>query len=408
MAMICSEFGGVSRVAAPHLQPIRIDPNSIDRSSEYLKRIPENEWQEFLHQMQGVGRRPLLQELEAFQLGQWNHPVFLEPNWCYSAFHAYLKGRLDENGMNKLFLYKACSDQTKELNKKFEKHQLRNDDGTLNEEAFDLLEKSIRRCECFTERDLERIGEMLATLRPDQTQFFIIGNKNDLFQRVATSIGFCTLDPYTQVVLPPDLAYKILQVKCGKNTMAPRCVLGFWDEELFSNPSERIICIPSFFKLPKHLQGLEASPLAIYYHDIAYHLLIESANPCRDIWVQFLRFLLQESLNPKRLICKSLIAKVSDRDFLMLVKNRLHFLEENFWACLTTLLPRDANNFLILFAEFYKKNRQNLERYGLTIKSLQRAHSAMFFDGRFPKEDIHFLTNLEEYLTRECPNSSQM
>jgi hypothetical protein len=385
---------------------------SYHRKSNFLRRIPEEEWIVILRKLH---RAPSPEESEAFSFGKWDHPIFCVEGWIYRAFYGYLQGTWNVDVMSKLFLYDACQRQVKKNQncKKRRKpyllksYQLINSQGEVDQSSLELL--SAATAEYLNPQELASLIERLSQIAPEQTQFFAVERlQDDLFDSIARKppIGrlhwtFLTAQTKNrgnswrsaaapsqryslwQVVASPEFIYAIHQAKFKKNAIRPIPILGYSPIEILSNPDARIVCIPSIVSVPEKAHLRSCEPLGMYHHDIAYHHALESANMHRPVWIAFAKFLREKG--------KELMAVITlDRDLLPYVRLRKEEIAETFWISLEhqfllflVAYKREepngyppervkafAKSFIDEFCEFYERNNFQRE-YGLTLKSLE-------------------------------------
>lgn len=362
------------------------------RKTNYLRRIKDEEWQPFALRLEQNGRKATEDELKAFQQGDWEHPVFKNPNWDLSAFYAFLEGRLDESTMNKLFLYRECCEQIMSDGSKKEElqtYQLYNTDGQLNETAKKKLQWETRKY--LNQDQFETLLQEMKNLPPEKTQFFLINRTADgmleqHFQFTSSHwlLGVSRLWrdknkwKATQFVVPPDVICLIHRARFKENGMNLVPHLGYSPIEKLSDPLNRPMSMTSFFNLPNKLHGLKASGLSSENHDAIYHGGLESANQHRPLWSKYAKYLIEE-LNSKILsalppqsteapdaadqlaalqklikpFVSELIESALDREILTYFTDRKDDSSTNFWIALENYLNRSKTHWKL---NFHHKN----------------------------------------------------
>ena len=256
------------------------------KKRNFLRRIPQNEWNAIIQKITRLNHSISLEELTAFRLGNWAHPVFDHADWIYFAFQAYLEDRLDLDTMCKLFLYSACqrqvtideigeSDALELLAGKgdcfsvfksslgFASFQVVKSDGEFDEPSRSSLRAASR--EYLDDGEFQVFLNLLSELRPEQTQFFIIQREYDaLFDGIREETEWPLFITYSsalgdsqpavwQTVASPEFIYRMHQARFGENAIRPSPALGYSEIEHLSHPTSRVVSIPSFVPLPKKL-----------------------------------------------------------------------------------------------------------------------------------------------------------
>ena len=90
---------------------VKIGDVSALRQSNYLRRIPEDQWRAIIQKIEEINHPATEEELLAFEKGKWWHSIFGNDHWPYIAFHGFLEGKLTQTTLNRLFLYQACKKQ---------------------------------------------------------------------------------------------------------------------------------------------------------------------------------------------------------------------------------------------------------------------------------------------------------
>ncbi len=138
------------------------------RKSNFLRRVPDEEWDAALKIIQELGHVNSAEELNAFHVGQWDHPIFQDPNWIYFAFHEYLQNNLSEDKICKLFLYNECQKTIPSQLKIFQLIKY----GQIDQEALDILRKSTRNY--LNDEAFEKLINYFLSLPSEDTQFFAV------------------------------------------------------------------------------------------------------------------------------------------------------------------------------------------------------------------------------------------
>lgn len=365
-----------------------VKPYSLQKRSNFLRRIPEEEWQQAIQWMEKEGLSASLDELRAFQKGFWKHSVFQNPNWILIAFQAYLEERLDMETMCRLFLYYAC------LKEDLRTFQLLDEGGNCDPEAWEALRRATR--DYLNDEQLTHLHQALAMLPPEETQFFSVHRQMDGLLKAIVGVGLQwpqftlgimgepKLDQtrewcVEQMIAPPALIYQIHRARFGENAIRPLPSLGFSHQENLSDPFARVVSIPSFFSLPDNLHKHKAAALTVYHHDVAYHHAVESGNSHRLFWIKFAFYLQKESLKPASKISQEIVEHTWDRDLGSYLRNRNESESINFWLALASyccnLSRRQLYSDAILdcFLACYRENPELVRKYGLSVESLKRS-----------------------------------
>ncbi len=422
---------------------------SEHRKRNFLRRISDGDWNAILQKIEGLNHSISSEELDAFRLGMWEHPVFDHADWIYFAFQAYLEDLIAPDTMCKLFLYNSCQrqvvlDEAKESDilemlegksgsfsvfnrsSSFETCQVFTANGEVDPRSLDHLKEATK--QYLDEREFRDFLSALSELPPEQTQFFIIEREPDsAFDAIRENVEWplfitCSSNPEDswlsvwQTVAPPEFIYRMHRARFGENAIRPAPALGYSEIENLSNLTSRIVSIPSFVPLPEKLHNLSAQPLTFYHHDIVYHHAIESANMHRPVWIAFAKFLKEREEN-------WIFRTTLDRELLNYLEERKEVSSDNFWiglpyhsetAIATMRTERHiskerereyVNRFVFLFAEFYFKNQAELEeRHGLSIESLQQCLLRRVKDPLVSLADFRFLQALYTFLEERSHN----
>jgi hypothetical protein len=176
--------------------------------------------------------------------------------------------------------------------------QLKNQDGTLNLEDWELLSASMQD---ISAEKLEKVKAAILDLPPSETQMFLFHRNKILRPEHAWSPLYSVYDlvwesgsafrmvckneegkdEFLFSVIPPTLHYTVLHAIFGKNAMLANPVCGaFSNPEDFESPTARDAYIPcSFFKTPDRVHEVSADALGIMIHDVLGHLWFEGATP---------------------------------------------------------------------------------------------------------------------------------
>jgi len=201
-----------------------------------------------------------------------------------SVLKAYLEGHLDEMEAAKYFLYLRCLTSSQEtcvhsINDEWSLRLLsRALPGWSKAHLRDLLTKAEERV--FFSFHTPFIEEPLTPIDP--------ANYNVQF--LSFSLGFVVEgEQIRNFIFPPKLWQEILNVRFGSNAIRVQPILGYSEQEKFSDYSQRIVSIPAdFATVPTQVHNIVDGKdnLAMYQHDAFYHVPIESANPHRAIWTK--------------------------------------------------------------------------------------------------------------------------
>lgn len=405
----------IAAASSPHaivLTSIAEDDLVQHRNSEFFKRMSDEKWNAALEHIASLNHVFNKEEIEALEKGRWTHPIFSHPNWIYLALQARLQNKLSEQALSKLCLFDTCQRHVEAENllesgsSDMQIFQLYSEEGALDKTACALLHQATKNY-----LDHNHFGFLLhemAKWEPEETQFFVVRRKSDeLLEQIMQPGGvewdFLTLPPETlsdrlnsslrQVVPPPDFAYAIYKARFPHNAMEPLPSVDFSLIAKLSHVSKRPVSIPAFFaNFPETVHGSKAKPLSVYYHDIAYHLPMESANMHRRIWIDFALFLKENAKNARNEQKEQLLAivpTVLDRDFPNYLKKVDPKAPHSFWIsmayCIESIRIGHFDNkrspeyrafrdkFIELFIDFYydqKQCRTLRERYRLRLDSL--------------------------------------
>lgn len=387
------------------IQKIKINNGPQLKKRGFLRRIPEEDWIQILQKIEQLNHKVLPDERKAFRLGEWNHPIFVNKDWAYFAFHEYLIGNLTVNEISKLLLYDACqrqaeSDRINESDLRLQVYQLVDSGGNIDEKALSVLQESTETY--LNHEHFNNLIEKLRKMPPEKTQFFSINrNRHDsLFSKITSTsnrvekIAWKFLTRFYekniwQVVVPPELLYEILFSRFQANAMRLIPVIGYSKIEKFSDPNARIIFIPCSFVrcttdeqlhfwrnyVPyaecEEVHSSRCSPLTVFHHDV-YHHSIEAANMHRSVWIEFAQFIKNKGI-------EEVFPITFDREFIVYVKGKESDVGK-FWMALcdhsTALSGEPANlnegQFIELFTEFYFRNSYAIDvKFGLNLDNFK-------------------------------------
>lgn len=260
---------------------------------ELIRRIPNDEWnnlKKLLNSLSALDNSMI----EAFQLGNWNDPIFRNQNWTLYAFKAYLRGDLSKERLSALLLYDTCM-------------QLRpgevtcckvfDGDGNIDLKGAGIC---IQGAEYLTLNREEQLLDQLSTIPPEETQFFLVpvvpktSQSSPAFEIIEETLfpsgflfGKVEIDQQVYLaVFPPTLLTEIIRVRSGKSLMQPHPVMGFSEAADFKSAVMRDIFIPweGIVASPREIHLSLSTALEVYWHDI-YHIIVESFNVHREIWI---------------------------------------------------------------------------------------------------------------------------
>jgi len=418
---ISDNFSETVEVPQPTIESAMAGARTDKRSKEFVRRIPDYEWAAITAKIVDLSPDFTDNELHALKTGEWGHAIFRSKNWPYLAFYAYLSGKIDQKHIDKLFIYDACRREgAYQLTKEGANViccQLVRPNGTLDEKALEMAMPFLQ--EQFSKEQIPALLEHLKTLPPEDTQFFIIGQRpQKLLDGIYDASKFLLCDSQRvllQMAAPPVLIHAMYQAKFGKHAMEPRSILGFSDIEVLSNPKKRISAIPCpFITHPEKVHNKRTTPLGIYHHDIAYHLLIESANPHKEAWIE-----LAQAIKKHKEDCikqfgeetyNCLFQETLDREFRMypLKEDAFELTDgEKFWYSLISLsvnLKKHRVDFATpwLMERFMAHAAVNAQawkdKYGIAAEDLSSLIKKLDVVAGFPKPLLAQLLSIQERL----------
>ena len=307
---------------------------------EFLRRLDKEELREKCISLCQL--RPLDPvEKMALQRQDWEHPLFNNPLLSQFALREFIYGRLDRWQIADLLLYHECRNLNRETS---EAYPLLLSNGERNQPAIEVLKRSLKVVNGFTDEEIERFLQKIETLSPNQTQFYtnktenwpasLYGNLLEFLRRIRKLSCFILDDetnPHlkghlTQVVIPPLMLTYLYRAKYGEQARLPNPILGDSKSiENFKHYGIRDVLIPCggaepnaplFPKsTPVKADGHSMPPLLFYHHDAAYHLLIDSANPHRKIFIGLANQMEQRSQKNPALKIKGCYLELLDGDF---------------------------------------------------------------------------------------------
>lgn len=416
---------------------VQIGDVSKYRNSEFCKRISNSGWNSILKTIESLNHIVTNEELKIFYSGEWTHPIFRNKDWIYFAFHAYLQDKLNINTMCRLFLYNACQKQTEkdsrgeekglleriarapglyqtfypEGSKRMKTFQLYDANGTIDPQARERLKVSTETY-LKTEERRKKLFELLSHLPPEETQFFAIEEKGDRLLDSIAAVGFrlfiasenssCIKGCKSrwQTVASPLFTEQVHKARSSENAMTQIPILGYSERERLSNPTGRIVFMPSFVSAPKRVHNVRCTQLAMNYHDTAYHHAIEASNPDRLTWIAVAFFFKEKGK-------LWIVPRLLDRE----LTNYLYSGEkaEEFWQSLAYSCKANArlgvpleeyplvDSFIPIVAEFFHKRGAEFD---LDLKALESLIK------KIKDSDLEFLTKLHDEIMEGFPKES--
>ncbi|MEN9343906.1 MAG: hypothetical protein RLZZ453_693 [Chlamydiota bacterium] len=299
---------------------------------------------------------PTTQQIAELKSRDYSQLVFKETNWLYLAIKAYANGQLEEHILAHLFLYDTCS-----RNPLFQ--------------YFTPFSRFIPWSQflkgSFAESWMDAaIDEVVNSNLPmeDRQVFVYCLNCNShphepfllhqlqsyprTFMPVVKPWRGSRLYQYDEIVIiPPKLFAALLNAYFKETAITPLPVLGYSPKEKFSNTTQRVMSIqhPELAVIDSHIHNhFHAKESSLpYFHDM-YHLIIESANPYRKIFVEifhYLQTLAKEEAALKTSPCFKWYTFVAlDRDFPGLVLDRISKTPILFKDYLTVFLDSYENH----------------------------------------------------------------
>lgn len=265
--------------------------------TNFFKRVPLNVLKQIT---QEIALLPPLTEgiINALKERDYRNPIFQLEHWTYQAIQAFFAGHLDVMTLSHLFLYDSCKDL-----KGFQCHtdQFPTLFSDILHGLFDKKPSSKDPNEHLVATAVQLLPpedrQIFSFLVPymDPCEFSIVGEEPqlDLYNALFHEFNGFILTKKQQTelrifIVPPKMWTCILQHKFENQSMTPTPVLGYKSIEKLSDPSKRVVSIPSrFTPCPALIHQLRVeNVLGMYFHDFAYHLWIESANPHRKAWIE--------------------------------------------------------------------------------------------------------------------------
>ncbi len=304
--------------------------------TEFLRRIDKAELNQFLGD--DISFQLSETEIDALKNAKWDHEVYKKPNIHFVALKAFVFGWIDRHQVSAILVFLACRSR-----KECQFLQLLSKDGTPNQKAVDTLKASLNGY--YTDDQLKEFLLNISSLNPQNTQFYSVpimtyaqlntgSEKIYKFRSVVDVIldinhTFLVQIPKDQetrrqIVLPPHLMIPLLQAKFGTQTMMPNPVLGSSvAADNFKRKNERDVLIPCplFPKsTPTKADEFHAPDLKFYHHDMAYHVVLECANPHRSEWIELAK-LCDPSNQQSPIKSKDLYQRLLDREFRPYLRN---------------------------------------------------------------------------------------
>lgn len=278
------------------------DRYALRKQCDFLRRIPLKGWNRLLDDIAAINFRLLTKDvLEAFKLGEWDHPIFEHDFWPLLAFYAYLEGALKEEYLPKLLLYDTCKREgAKEYGMRT--YQLIRADGKINPNILYEIEKGLR--DYFLPATINILAQNMRKLPPSESQFFKVkqlGEHTGLFSVAKDTFGpflhQCPIpSEFIQIVIPPKLAHEIIKARFPKTAKMPHPVLGYFQKEKLSYLDRRVVSLSfrDYVKLPETVHTIPTNSLGCYHHDCLYHLFIDSANIHKAVWNELAQFFIEQ------------------------------------------------------------------------------------------------------------------
>ncbi len=252
-------------------------PQTVEelKSDDFFARIEDLEGERLLADVNQLQ----LTDYELQQISQdfLNAKIDVFPeNYLPVAFLSYFKREINRNQLATLCL--MCHVDPSSI--RTIDHP---DDRAQYQEAYDCDEIDMR------------------TLKPLDKVFFVLETKTRNNPSIDTIIRTFSQRPtpkdtkFKYLLPSPQLIQETLKAKFGANAIKPNPVFGFSNDlKYWWDVKHRDVAIPcvEYFSQPKmiHIEKV-VHPLDVYYHDVEYHLLIDSSNPHREDWINLANFL---------------------------------------------------------------------------------------------------------------------
>lgn len=378
-----------------------LHPYETKFKTDFLRRIPKEEREAILKQIDLLKEPLSQQELKAFINGEWSHSIFKQENWPLLALKAYLEGLLNETTVSKLFLYDRCVLESTELYPMRTYQIVENDQGKSSWAAFKKF--SVGLGQYYSVKEKETIVEKLMKMPLSTGQFFTVTRPSlfDTYQKIDSDakakklidvcsyliygqFPFLQIDQDCQLVIPPELLNIIYEVKFGGNAIKTNPVIGYFKIEKLSNKDSRVVAIPCrYVSQASMVHRHSCTPLTGYHHDAAYHCFLESGNVHRPAWIE-LAFACKEI--PK------ILPTLFDRECGLYTRPDTHFPnagrdlhhnDEKFYYSLSYLYGRIKRKFetstaiqmLALMVQYISQNASEWQsKYHLNLQQLERLY----------------------------------
>ncbi|MDP1880857.1 MAG: hypothetical protein Q8K60_07950 [Parachlamydiaceae bacterium] len=270
----------IDEVALKFFYNISLDISITPEAFDFIRRIPIHEWKEIAQLIKKSP--PLLEEqIQAFKIGQYDHPVFQEKEWPALALKAYFEQKIDRNQITTLLLYDGIKQlepaklkNNREIPVKLEVCYLFDKNNIIDSKVFinllNNLDFYIVNLEFSAQEQKELITALSSKNQFENPHFFI----------------YSKFPASPQILLPPNLINILLKIK-SKHAIRFNPVLGHSLRDDFTHKTYRdalVFC--RYIKTPDTLHGTkDVNPLFFYSHDLI-HVIFESFNIHRSFWLE--------------------------------------------------------------------------------------------------------------------------
>jgi hypothetical protein len=351
---------------------------------EMIRRVTRADQQDLACLMRELKLTPEI--ISTLREGQWKSSC-LEDQCELYALKAYLAGEISRDRLCQWLLFQAAVNETGNP-ERVRCVRFQNAHGELNHEAVTLFRASIENRgvlitdRAIEEKIIEKFLERVLEVSPEVSDFFIIERtyrKDPLmcaFKKLNHNY-FCIPNQadrskYSFLVFSPQLGYEFLKSvhfsEYHNDPVAPNPVLGLSKMNDFANAAQRDVFIPCTHILPYE-------SLSFYYHDLMYHLFIETlaSKEMRQSWIEIAQ-LFDERIKEELEIKNTLL----DREFL---KNLSLFIghpdvnqtnNELFWITFQLALKKHLTDpgALEKVLSHIKKNQERWKSdYGIDFES---------------------------------------
>ncbi len=267
----------------PTTSPSSGIPQSVEqlKSDDFFARVSDCAGEKLLEEVNKLQLSDAdLEEIsQAFLNAEFEK---LPEDFIPTAFLAYFEEKINRNQLATLCLYEAMETLPDSVNYSIDFHP---DCMSTYKTVFD--------CE---EIDLD-----MSNFSPLDKTFFILNadlSRNELIPEVLTRMQQETFDIGTLkenhdfipfYVPSPQLITETMKAKFGDNAISPNPVFGFSDDpKYWTDINRRDAAIPCrYFPQPKTIHNFRVdSEYDIYFHDVRYHLYLDSANPYKESWFE--------------------------------------------------------------------------------------------------------------------------